>query len=77
MRWPRVTALPVHLVHNSVGDSLTIISWLLLGFAITAFGGWIASRATTSRRVSAGMALTLAGVIVFATGIWYHGSMPA
>lgn len=57
-------------------DTVSVLAWLLLGFLITGIGGWTAARATTRRRVSAGMAMTLAGVIVFAAGILYHRSMP-
>lgn len=68
--------LPQHLVHHAVHDTVTISGWLLVGFIVTGIGGWTASHATTGRRVSAGMVLTLTGVIVFAAGIWYHRSVP-
>jgi len=72
----RLPHLPTHLVHDTLEGTVAVIVWLLVGFILTALGGWTASRATTSRRVSIGMALTLAVVIVCATGIWYHTSMP-
>lgn len=56
--------------------TVTVAGWLILGFIITAFGGWTASRAMTGRRVATGMALTLTGVIVFGAAIWYHTSVP-
>ena len=76
MRWTRLPVIPAHLVHQAMGNTVTVVTWLLVGFLITAVGGWTAFRATTGRRVSAGMAVTLAGVIVSAAGIWNHTSMP-
>ena len=55
--------------------TVTVIVWVTIGFVLTAIGGLMASRATSSRRVVAGMALTLAGVVVLVAGIWYHKSM--
>lgn len=57
-------------------NTVTVIVWLASGCIVTALGGLIASRAKSSRQVSAGMALTAAGVIVLAAAIWYHTSMP-
>lgn len=71
-----VRLLPQHLVHHAMHDTVTIICWLLLGSLVTAAGGWTAYHATNGRRVSAGMALTVAGVIVFAAAVWYHRSVP-
>lgn len=76
VRWSRLANLPSHLVHHTMEDTVTVVAWLLVGFITVALGGWTASRATTRRRVSVGMALTLAGVIVCAAGIWFHKSMP-
>lgn len=67
--------LPVHMVHETAMSTATIITWLGLGVGLTALGGWTASRATTAGRVSMGIMLTVAGVIVLAVGVWYHKSM--
>ncbi|MGV0993285.1 MAG: hypothetical protein ACOYB7_13650 [Mycobacterium sp.] len=75
MHWSRFPN-PEHLVHDTVQGTVTVIVWLATGVIMTAIGGLTASRAKSSRRVSAGMALTLGGVIVLAAGVWFHKSMP-
>lgn len=59
-------------MHNTV----LVITWLAVGFIMTAAGGLLASRAKTSGRVTTGMALTGLGVVVLSAGVWYHQSMP-
>lgn len=56
-------------------DTAAIIAWLVVGFALTAVGGRMAGRAKGGRRRSAGIVLTVAGVIVIAIGVWHHQSM--
>ena len=67
--------MPVHLVHNAMQDTSTIIAWLVVGFVLTAVGGRMAGRADVGRRRIAGTVLTIAGVIFIAAGVWYHQSM--
>lgn len=66
--------VPAHIVHETAQGTLTVIAWLALGVSLTAIGGLTAARATTARRVSVGIGLTIAGVTVLAVGVWFHGS---
>lgn len=75
MRWSKIP-VPAHLVHEAMQNTVVVVAWLAVGFIMTAAGGLLASRAKTSGRVTAGMALTGLGVVVLAAGVWYHQSMP-
>ncbi len=71
-----VTGIPQHLVHSSLTDTAVVLAWSLLGVVLTALGGLTATRANGKRaRLFVGMALTLAGVAVVGSAVFYHNSL--